>query len=179
MVATFNLYFGVVRRVAQVDANASGATLGTSAGLVSGVATGDAQQNGATLTAMAAVLSGTAAAGGAANGQAQGTTLEAVASLIAGTATGDTEVTVIFGGGGGRFIERRKDAVAYGRTLTCFARIVAGHVSTVSLLAGEAFGDATAGNDNLEAAALLIPGTATGERNFADDELLMIFAEAA
>lgn len=201
MVATFNLYFGVVRRVAQADANASGATLGAGAGLVSGIATGDAQQVGGTLSATGAVLSGTAAADGTANGQtltaastllagsatgtgageaiAQGATLEATASLIVGTATGATEVTVIFGGGSGRFIEPREDAVAHGETLTCFTRIAAGRSSTVSLLAGEAFGDAVAANDNLQAFAQILPGTATGERNFTDDELLMIFAEAA
>jgi hypothetical protein len=109
---------------------------------------------------------------------AQGATLEIIVSLLAGTATGATEVTVIFGGGG-RLIELREDAVAHGETLTCFGRIIAGQAATVSLFAGEAFGDAIAGNDNLEAVALLIPGTATGERNYSDDELLMIFAEAA
>jgi hypothetical protein len=130
MVATFNLYFGVVRRAAQEDANASGATL------------------------------------------------QATASLIAGTAAGTTEVAVIFRGSGG-FIERREDAIAYGKLLTCFARIIAGRASAVLLFAGEASGSAVAANDNLAAFAQILPGRATGERNFTHDELFMIFAETA
>ena len=123
-------------------------------------------------------MPGRSTGGAAGDGFAEGATLEATASLIAGTASGTIEIAVITGGRG--YIQRREDAVAYGDLLVCRARILPGRVTAVSLLAGRATGGAVAaGNDNIEAVARLIPGTAAGERNFADEELLMIFAEAA
>ena len=87
-------------------------------------------------------------------------------------------ITVILGGHRG-WIERREDAVAYGDVLSVRARLIAGRASTVSVLAGNAVADAVAGGAHLEVAVHLIPGRAAGELNYADDELLMIFAEAA
>ena len=109
---------------------------------------------------------------------AQGALLEVAISLLAGTATGSIPVAVITGGRRGWF-EPREDAIAYGDTLRVRVRLIVGQASTLSLLAGKAAGDAVADGTLLEVAAQILSGTAAGELNYADDELLMIFAEAA
>ena len=87
-------------------------------------------------------------------------------------------VTIIVGGHRGWF-ERRKDAVAYGDVLSVCARLIVGQASTTSVLAGNAAGNGVAKGGHLKVATQILPGTATGERSYSDDELLMIFAEAA
>ena len=140
---------------------------------VDAVAPGDVIERG-----QRSLISGVATGIEVGDAVAQGATLEVAVSLLAGTATGSFPVTVITGGRRGR-LEPREDAVANGITLTVRARLVAGQASTVSLLAGEPTGDAVADGAFVEVAAQILPGMAAGELNYADDELLMIFAEAA
>jgi hypothetical protein len=175
--AVIEIAVSTLAGAASGGAQQPGEVTAVSAALVAGGVAGAAEASGATVETSASLIAGTATGGAAGDGFADGTTLEATVSLIAGTATG-VEVAVISGGRG--YIQRREDAVAYGDLLVCRARLLSGRVTTVSLLAGSATGDAVAAaNDNIEAVARLIPGTAAGERNFADEELLMIFAEAA
>jgi hypothetical protein len=73
-----------------------------------------------------------------------------------------------------------QDAVARGALIVCRARLIAGHASTLSLFPGAAHGNAEAANDNLPPVLVsLVAGEAQGQRSYSDDELLMIFAEAA
>jgi hypothetical protein len=73
-----------------------------------------------------------------------------------------------------------QDGFARGALIVCRARLIAGHASTLSLIPGALHGGAGAANDNIPPVLVsLIAGEAQGQRSYSDDELLMIFAEAA
>ena len=70
------------------------------------------------------------------------------------------------------------DAKAEGQTLTCFTTLLPGKATAISLLAGKAFGEASAGNNLIAIHSVVQGGKATGEQNLSD-EMLLIFAAAA
>lgn len=162
-----------------VDAAVQGSIITVPLSLFAGGSSGSATAPGSLVErgTQRALIPGSATGTEAGDAIAQGATLEIVASLLPGVATATSQIAIV--SGGGHFVERRKDAQANGAVIRCRATLAAGRASTVSLLAGQASGHANAANDNLDIAVQLIPGTATGQRSYSDDELFVIFAEAA
>lgn len=113
-----------------------------------------------------------------ADGSAAGAIVTATITVLAGAATG------VSAGSGpsislpGYFVAKPAkttiDAQARGRTVVCKVTLLAGRASSASLLAGKAAGSASARARPMLIKTVLSAGNATGERNWSDDELLIL-----
>lgn len=179
------------------NATANGATLSVTASLIAGVSSGAANVSGATVSAVSSIIAGTPAADagavgstvsasaslvdGAATGAAtaSGTAVVVSAALLAGSATGTGTSPVVFGTGAPlpRVVSRR-NAEAPGDLLVAVASLRPGRAATVSLLPGEATGSAGTGDIVRLVYAELAPGSAAGELNLHDDELMLLLEAA-
>ena len=120
-------------------------------------------------------LAGSASAAEAA---AAGAIVTATITLLAGTATGvrtdrlpSINLPHYFVAKPGR---TSIDARAYGQTVVCTATLLPGRASAKSLVAGRATGSATARARSVWIKATLKAGSAAGERNWTEDELLIL-----
>lgn len=122
-----------------------------------------------------------------AGASAGGVLLEAIASLIAGVPSGAVvSVPVRRFGGWVQTHERppqpriHKAAEPKGKTLRCKASLLPGHVIAAALEPGFATAGAMAGGAIVSFRSVaIIKGSVSAERNFSDDEMMMLFAEAA
>lgn len=171
--ATVAVAASLIAGAATADANAVGITISAAASLINGAATGAATASGAVVSVSSSATGGDVSVDAGATGAA----ITVSASIVAGTATGAAPVVSGTGAPLPRIIQRR-DAEAPGDLLVATARLRSGRASSVSLFPGQAAGDADGGNIIRFVYAELAPGTAAGELNLHDDEL-MILLEAA
>lgn len=185
--------------VGTVDAEASGGLMAAGATLTPGNASGTVTQAGIN-SLLAFWLGGGAGprqagvnsllafwlGGGAGPAAvASGQIVTVSTDLIAGVASGEIHPIHEEVGGGAGPLPRQVNAIARGRLLRAKTRILPGHaigtVTTLSILeAGAASGSALiAANETIAARSLLIVGKANGERYISEDEMMVIFAEAA
>lgn len=178
---------------AAVDGNATGSTLtGTTSLAAEGSATGSASYSGDTLLVTSLFTAGTASGeSGGTNGEATGSTLTVTVSRTAGEAVGgatgsgqilsstatlivETEggIELETGNGGGRW--KNEDGGLIRKESRKGNATVAGvtQSATVSLVAGEASGDASSGQAlYVVTASLAAEGTATGSASYAGETL--------
>lgn len=113
-----------------------------------------------------------------------GDTIALSVALVSGQATGTSEVLLpppLFVGSGyrGPVLPASRSAKAPGDTVACAASLRPGAVQTISLLPGNVGAGASAGGSIVQFSPKLISGLVSAERNLMDEELLILFAEAA
>jgi hypothetical protein len=113
-----------------------------------------------------------------------GETVALSVAWVPGQATGASEVLLpppSFGGSGyrGPVLPAPRSAKAPGDTVVCIASLRAGAAQTISLLPGNVGAGARAGGSIVQFSPKLRSGLVSAERNLTDEDLLILFAEAA
>jgi hypothetical protein len=115
---------------------------------------------------------------------APGETIAISVALVPGQATGTSELLLpppLFGGSGyrGPILPASRSAKAPGDTVVCIVSLRPGAAQTISLLPGNVGAGASAGGSIVQFSPKLRSGLVSAERNLMDEELLILFAEAA
>ena len=181
----------VLVNTAAGDAVADGAVLSTTISALAGVASGAAAADGDTLTVGAVLIDGVAVGGSV---LVEGRTLVATMVLVSGVAVGEGLQPQDLVGLGRYLLKLRRrvvlDGEVIGEVLRVHATIIPGRAvgSALSpageagfglrLVSGIAVGGASTLPRRLQIEAGVVKGTATGDRNFYDDEMLVLLEAA-